>query len=113
MKLYFVVLLLWCLVESECIELAASNRSLADAGSSFEGRGDWYNEVGFPQQFFGSRLVMFKIALFYMLAFFKIYLLWGIWGIPQKEDEPEISGLYTGGYGYGHEYYGYPQWQYG
>ncbi|XP_039438461.1 uncharacterized protein LOC120419733 [Culex pipiens pallens] len=89
---------------------APSDRAVVgflDGAGKSEARGDWYNEIGFPQQFFGSQYAIFKVWLFYMLAFFKIVLLLGIW-TPGKKEEDELPTLYSTNYGYGNQYYSYP-----
>ncbi|XP_055603454.1 uncharacterized protein LOC129751777 [Uranotaenia lowii] len=106
MLLVFFLLTSYGSVMTTEITTNFKDKSATSVGRAIYSYEDWYNEFGFPQQFFWGRWVMFKVALFFMLAFLKIFLLLGIW-TPKKDELEELPTLYQ----YDGQHYGYSSWQ--
>nr|XP_019553747.2 uncharacterized protein LOC109423270 [Aedes albopictus] len=111
-----VILTFLLMVGTKYSVLAAVNDhatalSTTEARAVVEPRGDWYNQIGFPQQFFGAQLAWFNVGFYFMLAFLKIFLLMGIWPVFNEKSE-EVPPIYDGWSGYGQSpvYYSIPSW---
>ncbi|XP_062549567.1 uncharacterized protein LOC134214165 [Armigeres subalbatus] len=112
--IHVAVVVFLLLVSSENAVLAivghrATPSSPTQARAIGEPRGDWYNEIGYPQQFFRAQLTWFKIGFYYMLVFLKIFLLMGIW--PEFRDkEEDVSPYNCEGCGQNKVYYSSGSW---
>ncbi|XP_021696018.1 uncharacterized protein LOC110675399 isoform X2 [Aedes aegypti] len=113
---WVAVLTILLIVGSEYTVLAAiedhaTPSNGTEARAVGEARGDWFNQIGFPQQFFGAQLAWFNVGFYFMLAFLKVFLLMGIWPVFNEKYEEEPT-VYNGisGYGHNHVYYSIPSW---